>query len=626
MGLFKNIVLWFKVRGAYSQFFSKELDKRSSSYLMNDIPASLTDVYEQIKIIPKYQESINLYLSYDKTKTKHNKDINELQESIKGFSFESILSNPETVNYDDVIIKYDCVLKKIESYERIDSKSKRFKKDYVDFKENYNSIINQYKQKTLLNELDNKCENMYIDEDDEASLNEEYSSIVKAIKGHKYYEFNIPSALKDIDKHNRDFIFKHEDDVIFDDVNGRSLDREQRRAVLCNSKSNLTIAGAGSGKTLTICGKVKYLLEELNVNPSDILLLSYSNKSAKDLKDKIATINNNIDVNTFHSLGLNILNSATGKKYTVDDSFNAVIESYFREEIQKDPKRQERVLRYYGLYLSNLSSKKYKNKGELFEDVKKSDFRTLKDQLQGYNQAFNKLETIKKENVKSFEELAIANWLFINGINYEYESTYKWEDTSTSNKRQYTPDFYLPDYDLYYEHYGLDENGVASQYTKEEADEYAKSIEWKRELHAKNKTTCIETYSYEFSNGTIFHKLENMFKELGIELKPLNSGEIYNAINSIYEGLAFKSFINLIRSFISLYKARYIDEKMFDVFRKADYTTEYELERRSLFLDICKDIYLYYIKHLKDENKIDFDDMILKSMSVLDNLEQYKYK
>lgn len=49
----------------------------------------------------------------------------------------------------------------------------------------------------------------------------------------------------------------------------------------------------------------------------------------------------------------------------------------------------------------------------------------------------------------------IANFLYINGINYDYEAPYK-HQTSDSKYRQYRPDFYLPDYDIYVEHFGVD--------------------------------------------------------------------------------------------------------------------------------------------------------------------------
>ena len=57
------------------------------------------------------------------------------------------------------------------------------------------------------------------------------------------------------------------------------------------------------------------------------------------------------------------------------------------------------------------------------------------------------------EEVKSFEEIDIANYLYINGINYVYEKEIY--DPTIGTKK---PDFYLPDYDIYYEHWALDEN------------------------------------------------------------------------------------------------------------------------------------------------------------------------
>lgn len=66
----------------------------------------------------------------------------------------------------------------------------------------------------------------------------------------------------------------------FSDVDGKSLDFQQRKAVVIEEDNNLVIAGAGSGKTLTITGKVKYLVKRKNVNANEILLLSFTKKSA----------------------------------------------------------------------------------------------------------------------------------------------------------------------------------------------------------------------------------------------------------------------------------------------------------------------------------------------------------
>lgn len=62
-----------------------------------------------------------------------------------------------------------------------------------------------------------------------------------------------------------------------------------------------------------------------------------------------------------------------------------------------------------------------------------------------------KHDTIQGERVKSVEELMIANFLYLNGIEYEYEKPYPHGDI------MYRPDFYLTDYDIYLEHFGVDE-------------------------------------------------------------------------------------------------------------------------------------------------------------------------
>lgn len=67
-------------------------------------------------------------------------------------------------------------------------------------------------------------------------------------------------------------------DALLSDIDGKNLDPQQRAVVLCNEKRMLVLAGAGSGKTLTIAGKVKYLCQEKGVSPEDILLIAFTGK------------------------------------------------------------------------------------------------------------------------------------------------------------------------------------------------------------------------------------------------------------------------------------------------------------------------------------------------------------
>ena len=444
---------------------------------------------------------------------------------------------------------------------------------------------------------------------------------------HACYDFgSIPDLAEMVSSHNEQVVAAAMEDPLFENINGVALDRDQRRAALSGEDATLVIAGAGSGKTTTICGRVRYLLERQNVAPQDILLLSFSRKSAEDLQRKAESINSGLTVATFHKLGLDIIKATSGKTVLVEEQWDAIIEAYFRDYLRQDPEAMLKVFTYYGLFLNNGETKKrYASEGQLFEDLKKSEFLTFKDSLLKLTTDPAKLMTIKKERVKSFEEMAIANYLFINGIEYEYEKPYEF-DESTPEKRQYQPDFYLPKYGIYYEHFGVDKDGRATQYEKQAEADYLRSMEWKNQCHARNKADCIETYSYQFADGSVFNALRKELEARGVEFRPLSNQEIQDALESVYEDQPFKSFINLVKSFLSLYKARYQDGSQFDVFRSQKETFWYSEQRKNYFLEICQSIYDYYISKIREDGKIDFDDMILKATEILPSLEGFRFR
>lgn len=90
-----------------------------------------------------------------------------------------------------------------------------------------------------------------------------------------------------------------------------NLDKYQLKAVISKRKANLVLAGAGCGKTYTIVSRIKYLIKYLNVNPKDILCISFTNDSVNKLKQDLN--NFEIEVLTFHKLALKII----GKKKEV---------------------------------------------------------------------------------------------------------------------------------------------------------------------------------------------------------------------------------------------------------------------------------------------------------------------
>jgi DNA helicase-4 len=123
---------------------------------------------------------------------------------------------------------------------------------------------------------------------------------------------------------------------LFDNIDGKSLDAQQRRAVIVDEINNLVLAGAGSGKTLTISAKVKYLVDTKNIRPAEILLISFTTKASKEMQERIAgRLGIDIESKTFHKLGLDIITRYRGKRPDVAEELylRSIIDEYFIKNI-----------------------------------------------------------------------------------------------------------------------------------------------------------------------------------------------------------------------------------------------------------------------------------------------------
>ena len=114
------------------------------------------------------------------------------------------------------------------------------------------------------------------------------------------------------------------DEIVID---GYKLDNYQMESIKSN-KNTLVVAGAGSGKTSTILGKIKYLIT-LGYKEEDILCISLTNEATNSLKRKIECIGYNIDCYTFHKLGLNIIKKYNNVSVIDDDYLEYIVDEYF---------------------------------------------------------------------------------------------------------------------------------------------------------------------------------------------------------------------------------------------------------------------------------------------------------
>ena len=140
------------------------------------------------------------------------------------------------------------------------------------------------------------------------------------------------------------------------------------------------------------------------------------------------------------------------------------------------------------------------------------------------------LESLKGDKVKSYEECEIANYLYINDIDYEYEKAYE-IDTATIEHSQYKPDFYLPKYKIYIEHFGINREGDTAPFVPKK--HYQDQMAWKREIHNKNGTHLIETYSYEKNEGILLSNLKKKLEEKGVEFNPISDEEIVKRLKEL---------------------------------------------------------------------------------------------
>lgn len=412
----------------------------------------------------------------------------------------------------------------------------------------------------------------------------------------------------------------------FDNIEGKKLDDQQRTALITDEYSNLIIAGAGSGKTLTILGKIQYLIEQKNISPDNILLLSFTKKTVEDLNERLKKIELGTEATTFHKLGYDII-----KKYhsdipavTNENTLSGVIKEYLQTDIFNDSEALQSYIQYVACYM-NIPEEydNFNSFGEKLDTEKGINFQTLKSKCEPLNILPNYiLDTMQGERVKSVEELIIANFLYLNGIDYEYEKPYPYGHI------MYRPDFFLKEYNIYLEHFGVNEYNQAKWLTPFNEQKYLEGIQLKRETHKIHNTRLLETYSYYNRDKILLQKLEEMLEAENVTFKPRDAKGIYTKVSDNDKNFG-KEINKLIESFINLSKSRRLNHSsLLNLFLdKTKIQSEFMLERQEMFLQFVLPILEKYNTTLKEKNEIDFNDMINKAADVIkSNKPKYTYQ
>ena len=537
-------------------------------------------------------------------------------------------------NIDDLVIKWNV------SY-YLNSVVKKFAKigDYAP--DNYFS--HNWKQKLLLwhKNAISKVK----------KFKEDYAEYISS-EDEKFFEkfYNKPETFEtDTKQANERYINQElkDNSDLFDDLDGKSLDSQQREAIVVDEDAVKVIAGAGSGKTFTIQGKVKYLTEKRDVDPSEILAISFSNASVDDLKERIAEP---IDIKTFHKVGKDILTQYNQYSRPDTSALKRIIKRYLTKKALKNEDISKKLIEFFSFYINvPPSDDDIKYEGDLLDWQEGVDFSTLKRRFKNKQR-----ETLNNEIVRSYEELYIANFLFIYGIKYTYEKIYSYPNKNFEREfnkfkeflfsfneeipdelknditkdllnltdifeeyeiKDYLPDFYLDDYNIYIEHFGLNRNCENHLIGGKSSEEYVKEMEWKRKVHKKYGTTLIETFSYYQSENRLLTRLAEKLQAQGVEFNEIDYREVYRILLENKTIKEWEDFIVLLKTFIELFKGNNYDENKFKEFY--DYVgglkDSFSKDRTIAFLKIVEEIYNDYEAYLLKIKKIDFNDMINKA-------------
>lgn len=329
----------------------------------------------------------------------------------------------------------------------------------------------------------------------------------------------------------------------FDTVLAYPLDEQQRDAIVTLEDNVLVISSAGSGKTMTTVGKVRYLIDVQKVNPEKILLITFTRKAAESLSERLGE--KKLKCRTFHKLSLEIIGEATGKKPTITDP-DFSVQVYHK--LMENPSYKQDIIDY-------LNRSRYKGKSQ-FEYSSMEEY-MLDRQKHGIQSNYNDMDG-KPIFCKSDEESQICDFLGSRGVKFRYEEKYE-KDTYDSNYRQYTPDFsiYVTGSDgqtkrIYLEHFGINKQGKCpSWYTAEDEQKYLEGIQWKRELHKKNGTILLETTSADFSSNEIYRKLTKMLYAQGVVFTYSAGRNVSHELQKQEENI-----LNILTAFNFLLKSR----------------------------------------------------------------------
>lgn len=346
-------------------------------------------------------------------------------------------------------------------------------------------------------------------------------------------------------------------------ING--LSQEQYAAASSKALSSLVLAGAGTGKTRTLIGRLAHLYSRENYQQYRVLMLAFARKAALEMRERIdsllPTLSENVQVNTFHSLGLLIVSTVRGAVPRLSElSGSEALAHFIRQRFFQFCAQDTNYLSAYVRWLS---------------------FSTLSEMHAGM------LHSLNDDFVQNRAELICANLLYHLGIDYFYKAHYHYPH-QWSRFRSYQLSFYLPTVDLYVEVYDVAESDL-SQQQLQRRDNYLS-------IHAEHKTQLIELF-VDYDLDSFYETTHKIFKTLG----STNNTKTKKSLRLGRSAYHYEMLIEQLCRWLPLFKYELYWPDLEDSFGTEGH----------LLSSLLEPIWASYQSHLIKTDTIDFEKMII---------------
>ena len=386
----------------------------------------------------------------------------------------------------------------------------------------------------------------------------------------------------------------------FDTVLAYPLDAQQREAIVSLEDNVLVISSAGSGKTMTTVGKVRYLIDVQHVSAEKILLITFTRKAAESLSERLGEAK--LKCRTFHKLALDIIGEVSGEKPTITPpDFSLQV---YHKLMEDNPDFKAAIADY-------ILQSRYSMRDQ-FEYASMEDY--MHDRQKHGIQAFFKDMDGHPVFCKSDEESKICDFLGSRGIKFRYEEKYEFS-TVDAEFRQYCPDFSIyidgpngQQKRIYLEHFAIDESGrTPAWFSEEDKIKYRQGIYWKRDLHRQHGTILLETSSAGFHRGDVLRNLSQQLLDLGAVFSRVSNQSVSHELARQEENI-----LAMLTAFNFLLKSRAasIDSIRYKVNDRADAITI-----NSIVMPFVR----AYKQMEEEAGQIDFTDAIIQATDLCNN-------